>query len=126
MVNLLFQGGVTASFTMCAFTYEMTRTITLMGTRGQITGDMIKNEIEVRDFLTGECRKHVIETGSSGHSGSGEKFMEGFIRTVETNGAYSLSGAEASIESHMIAFAAEESRLTGKTVYMDEYCGRFS
>lgn len=125
VVNLLFQGGVTASFTMCAFTFEETRTITLMGTRGQITGNMIKNEIEVRDFLTGNRTEHLIKTGSSGHSGSDEKFMQGFIRTVETDGAYSLSGAEASIESHMIAFAAEESRVTGKTVYMDEYCSLF-
>lgn len=125
VVNLLFEGGVTVSFTMCAFTYEETRLITLMGTRGQITGDMVHNKIEVIDFLTGNRTIHHIKTGSSGHSGSDEKFMQGFIRTVESNGKYSLSGAEASIDSHLMAFAAEESRVTGETISMEEYRSRF-
>ncbi|MDE7016969.1 MAG: Gfo/Idh/MocA family oxidoreductase [Lachnospiraceae bacterium] len=126
VVNLLFEGGITVSFTMCAFTPDMTRLITLMGTRGQITGDMLKNTIEIRDFLTGDKTEYSIKTGKSGHSGSDEKFMQGFIRTVESNGAYSLSSAEASVDSHLMAFAAEESRLTGKTVNMEEYRLRFS
>lgn len=121
VVNLLFEGGITASFTMCAFTYEESRVINIMGTRGQITGDMVKNKIEVRDFLTGNQTAYLIKTGNSGHSGSDEKFMQGFIRTVETNGGFSLSSAEVSVNSHLMALAAEESRLTGKTVYLEEY-----
>lgn len=122
VVNLLFEGGLTVSFTMSAFTYEGSRIMNLMGTKGQILGDMEKNEIEVHDFLTGNKLKYIIKTGASGHSGSDEKFMQGFIRTVETDGAYSLSSAEASVDSHLMAFAAEESRLTGKTVYLEDYC----
>ncbi|MDE6915328.1 MAG: Gfo/Idh/MocA family oxidoreductase [Lachnospiraceae bacterium] len=126
VVNLLFEGGLTVSFTMCAFTPEITRLITIMGTRGQITGNMLNNQIEVRDFLTGDKTIHQIRTGSSGHGGSDERLMQGFIRTVETDGAYSLSSAKVSVESHLMAFAAEESRLTGKTVYLDEYRARFA
>ena len=126
VVNLLFEDGITVSFTMCAFTYEESRTITIMGTRGQITGDMVNNKIEVRDFLTGNKTECLLKTGSSGHSGSDEKFMQGFIRTVETNGEYSVSGAEVSVNSHLMALAAEESRVSGKTVYLDEYRSRFS
>lgn len=126
VVNLLFEDDVTVSFTMCAFTYEESRTITIMGTGGQITGDMIKNKIEVRDFLTGNKTEYLLKTGNSGHSGSDEKFMQGFIRTVETDGAYSRSGAEVSVNSHLMALAAEESRVTGKTVYLEEYRSRFS
>ena len=40
---------------------------------------------------------------------------------MQTDGAYSLSGAEVSVESHLVALAAEESRVTGKTIVMDEY-----
>lgn len=121
VVNLEYEGGVTASFTMCAFTGKGSRVMNIMGTRGQILGDMEENTIEVLEFLTGNRTKITVKTGSSGHSGSDDKFMEGFLRTVETNGAYSLSGAQESVESHLTALAAEESRVTGKTILLEEY-----
>lgn len=124
VVNLEFEGGATVSFTMCAFTYEGSRIMNIMGTRGQIVCDMEKNEIEVRDFLTGNKVYHKIKTSVSGHSGSDDKFMKGFIKTVETDGAFTLSSASASVDSHLIALAAEESRVTGKTIYMDEFRNR--
>ncbi len=125
VVNLQFEDGVTVSFTMCAFTYEGSRIMNIMGTKGQIVCDMEKNEIEVRDFLTGNKTYHTIKTSVSGHSGSDEKFMKGFIKTVETDGQFALSSAAVSVDSHLIALAAEESRVTGKTVYMDEYRKKF-
>lgn len=124
VVNLEFEGGATVSFTMCAFTYEGSRIMNIMGTRGQIVCDMEKNEIEVRDFLTGNKTYHKIKTSVSGHSGSDDRFMKGFIKTVETDGAFTLSSASASVDSHLIALAAEESRVTGKTIDMDEFRNR--
>ena len=47
--------------------------------------------------------------------------MKGFLKTVETDGEYTLSSAAVSVDSHLMALAAEESRLTGQTVYMDEF-----
>lgn len=126
VVNLEFEGGATVSFTMCAFTYEGSRIMNIMGTKGQIVCDMEKNEIEVRDFLTGNKTKHTVKIGTSGHSGSDEKFMKGFLKTVETDGAFTLSSAAMSVESHLIALAAEESRISGKTVYMDEFRDRIA
>ncbi|MEG1274529.1 MAG: helix-turn-helix transcriptional regulator [Ruthenibacterium sp.] len=105
VVNLQFANDVTASFTMCAFTYEGSRIMNLMGTRGQIKADMEKNTIEVFDFLTGNQDVITIETGVGGHSGSDEAFVRGFLRTVETNGAYALSSASQSVQSHLIALA---------------------
>lgn len=121
VVNLQYEDGVTVSFTMCAFTYEGSRIMSIMGTKGQIVCDMEKNEIEVRDFLTGNKTCHTIKIGVSGHSGSDDRFMKGFLKTVETDGKYTLSSAEVSVDSHLMALAAEESRLTGQTVYMDEF-----
>ena len=121
VVNLQYEDGVTVSFTMCAFTYEGSRIMNIMGTKGQIVCDMEKNEIEVMDFLTGNKTCHRIKTGVSGHSGSDDRFMKGFLKTVETDGKYTLSSAAVSVDSHLMALAAEESRLTGQTVYMDEF-----
>lgn len=116
VVNLLFEGGVTASFTMCAFTQRCTRILNIMGTMGQIQADMGKNQIVVSDFLTGNREEITVRIPRGGHSGSDTGLMEGFVRTVESNGAYQVSSAEDSLESHLMALAAEESRLTGQTV----------
>lgn len=112
---------MTASFTMCAFTYEGSRVLNIMGTRGQMQCDMEKNRIVSLDFLTGNRQEITIKTGIGGHSGSDDAFMRGFLRTVQTNGAFTLSSAAQSVESHLIALAAEESRRTGQTVPMDEF-----
>ena len=43
--------------------------------------------------------------------------MDAFIRAIETNDcSHILSGVDETLESHLMVFAAEESRLTGKVV----------
>lgn len=121
VVNLQLTNGVTISFTMCAFTGVGGRVMNIMGTRGQIVCEMENNYIEIRDFLTDDVTRIDIKTNASGHSGSDDAFMRGFLRTVETNGEYQLSSAEASVDSHLVALAAEKSRVEGRTIQMDEY-----
>ena len=125
IVNLEFEGGVCASFTMSAFTYEGSRIMNIMGTRGQIRCDMEKNTIEIWDFRTGDHTVLTIETSVAGHSGSDDAFMRGFLKTVASDGAFTLSSASQSVESHLIALAAEQSRVSGKTVRMDEFTAQF-
>lgn len=112
VVNLEFENGVTANMTMCAFTNEMERVINLMGTRGQIRGNMEKNYIEVMDFVTGHTYKIELSVSESGHSGSDSMLMKEFTALVAADGkGKSRSSAEEAVESHLIALAAEESRL---------------
>ena len=47
VVNLLLEGGATISFTMCAFTAQGGREIHLMGTKGDIYGDLARRTIEI-------------------------------------------------------------------------------
>lgn len=121
VVNLQFTNDVTVSFTMCAFTYEGSRIMNIMGTKGQIRCDMEKNTIEYWDFLTGNKTVETVKINNSGHSGSDDAFMRGFLRTVQTNGQYSISSASQSLQSHLIALAAEESRVTGKTIILEDF-----
>ena len=62
VVNLEFENGVTASFTMCAFTWEGSRTVKIMGALGQITGDVEENEIQVVSFATGNKTVYRLNT----------------------------------------------------------------
>ncbi len=125
VVNLLFEDGVTVSFTMAAFTYEGSRVMNIMGTRGQILGDMERNKIEVKEFLTGNKTEIHIKTSAGGHSGSDDRFMKGFIKTVQSEGEYSVSSANMSVSSHLIALAAEESRVEGTTIDLQEFRAKF-
>lgn len=111
VVNLEFENGVTASLTMCAFTNKCERIINLMGTKGQIRGNMEDNAIEVLDFASGNTTKITVKIPKGGHSGSDVSMMKDFVHLVATGGTEkSVSAASASVESHFMALAAEESR----------------
>ena len=121
VVNLNYQGGVTVSMTMSAFTKECERNIILMGSHGQIFGNMEKSLIEVRDFATGNTTTIHVHTPVGRHSGSDTVMMKEFLTVITSQGAESRSNADASVESHLAALAAEESRLmNGKPVFIQE------
>ena len=111
-VNMEFTDGVTAVFTMCSFTPEISRTIKIMGTKGQIKGHAEKNSITVTDFLT-QRERHIATTPSiSGHGGGDEGIMNAFCGYMSGK----IKGRDVpeigvSAQNHLISFAAEHSRL---------------
>lgn len=51
--------------------------------------------------------------------------MREFVETLRGDSqAISLSSAKVSVQSHLMALAAEESRLTGQAVTLAEFAGR--
>lgn len=120
VVNLLFENDVTVSFTMTAFTNETYRNFKIMGTKGEIIGNDKTNTLEV-NYFTG--KKEVIHPASvaGGHMGADTNIMSDFISRVVNNEKESLTSALASAKSHLITFAAEESRNSGKTILMKDY-----
>ena len=122
VVNMQFANDVTAAFTMCAFTNEVSRTLKLMGTKGEIRGAMEKNEIEITDFLTGEKEVITIDPSNSGHGGGDFGLMKDFLEQVRQNGqGESLTSASISVQSHLMAFAAEQSRLQHRVISLKEF-----
>ncbi len=114
VVNLEFANGVTANFTMCAFTEKCERVINLMGTKGQILGNMEENTIEIRDFVTGHHTNIELQIPAGGHSGSDESMMREFVALIAGGGKnQNRNSAVTAAQSHLIALAAEESRLRG-------------
>ena len=121
VVNLNYRGGVIVSMAMSAFTAACERNITLMGSHGQIFGNMEKSLIEVRDFATGNTTTIHVHTPVGRHSGSDTVMMKEFLTVITSVGAQSRSNADASVESHLAALAAEESRLmSGKPIFIQE------
>ncbi|WP_431924249.1 Gfo/Idh/MocA family protein [Nonomuraea jabiensis] len=115
VVTIEYEGGVTASFTMTAFTPLENRHTKLFGTAGQLTGD--GRFIRIYDFLSEETT--IIDTsldGSSaaeGHAGGDAALIESFVTALhEGRPELILSGIQESVDSHRVVFAAERARRT--------------
>ncbi|MDD6265916.1 MAG: Gfo/Idh/MocA family oxidoreductase [Clostridia bacterium] len=120
VVNLLMEDNSTVNFTMCAFTKDMDRRITLMGTKGMLYGDIGHASVDVRLFGDHEPEKIDVSkymTEDSGHSGGDSGLMKDFIELItEGKIAPGITSVDVSLESHYIALAAEESRINGGQV----------
>ncbi|MEV4475892.1 Gfo/Idh/MocA family oxidoreductase [Nonomuraea sp. NPDC049504] len=115
VVNLDFDGGATASFTMTAFSPAALRKTRIFGTHGFLEGDGAR--LTVTDFVTGETE--VIDTNppTDGHGGGDQGLITAFLDALDRDDpAAILSAPRESLHSHEIAWAAEESRLTGTVV----------
>ncbi|MDQ6601014.1 Gfo/Idh/MocA family protein [Bacillus salipaludis] len=123
VVNMEFEGGATATFSMCGFTREQTRIVQIMGTKGEIRGNMEENRISIFDFLTKHETVIKLDIPVGGHGGGDNGIMRTFLREIQFgNSERSVSSAAASVRSHLMAFAAEDSRLDkGKSINIDEY-----
>jgi len=123
VVNLEFENGATATFSMCGFTREQTRIVQIMGTKGEIRGKMDEDTISVFDFLTKHETITHLSKPKSGHGGGDEAIVRDFLREVRNYpGDESRSSAAVSLESHLLAFAAEASRRqNGKVIQIANY-----
>lgn len=124
VVNMEFANEVTATFTMSAFTNEPSRTIKLMGTGGEIRAALEKNEIEVTYFDSGYKETISLEVpgGHIGHGGGDHRLIEDFLAMVrEGKTSRGLTSASYSVSSHLMAFAAETSRLEKRVVHLPDY-----
>lgn len=122
VINMEFENDVTVAFTMCAFTKTCSRTLKLMGTKGEIRAHMEKNEIELLDFSSEKPEIINLEDASSGHGGGDHGLMRDFVRLVQKDGAEKgRTSADVSVQSHVMAYAAEKSRLEDVVVDIKEY-----
>ena len=116
-----FEDGVTASFSMDAFTPWGGRRIRIMGTKGFIEGDSKK--FTFYDFRSGHTSvwdKKVVEIEeykNAGHGGGDHALVRDFLRAVSAHDEKLLSSSiDVSIESHVMGFRAEKSRKSMKKV----------
>lgn len=126
VVNMEFEGGATATFSMCGFTREQTRMVQIMGTKGEIRGNMAENSISIFDFLSKHETVIHFNKPIGGHGGGDKGIIRTFLSEIQ-NGSKrdSVSSASASVRSHLMAFAAEESRLNhGQSIAIEEYYQR--
>ena len=124
VVNMAFEGGETAVFSMCGLTHDNTRVVQINGTKGEISGKWMTNQFTLSDFVTGDQKQVTVKVSNSGHGGSDSELMKHFVRQVhafEATHEQGLTSARASLKSHLMAFTAEQSRLNdGQPVKIEE------
>ena len=123
VVNLELEGGATVNFTMTAFTAHDGRIFRAGGSMGEIYGDMEENVIRVMRYGQEDevIDVRTLTDDFSGHGGGDARMVKEFLDLVRGDIGVSgtLTSIERSVESHLVALAAEESRLNnGKMIEM--------
>jgi len=124
-LNLEFESGASGTMCMQGHSHSEGRTMRYDGTRCTLLAKfgLSGNEIVLHDHLTG--RTETIEASRplrAGHGGGDEGLMAAFVRSIRRGAATPLTSARASLESHLMAFAAERSRLGhGELVAMEDF-----
>ena len=116
VTNFLFENGSTAHLTMTAFSELGRRDIYVHCEYGEISGSMLDNKLHCRVF--GQDKDTVIdvgelskETSGYGHGGGDYFLIKDIIAASNGEQTQGLTSIENSIESHVVGFAAERSRL---------------
>ncbi|MBO4343657.1 MAG: Gfo/Idh/MocA family oxidoreductase [Clostridia bacterium] len=126
-VNMLFSNGKIATLTMSAFNKGGRFTV-FMGTKGELRANMETQSVVFYDFATRETTElytsesNFDQTIGGGHGGGDAGIMEDLYEMiVNDNPSDSISDISVSCMSHLICFAAEESRILNTVVNMNWY-----
>ena len=118
-----FENGATASLNMHAFAQSTYRRTIVIGTKGELVGrfdDESATELTVNIFAPVnkfEPRIYTFPKDQSGHGGGDGGLIESVISYLYEGKQYpNITGIDVSVASHLMAFAAEKSRLNGGKV----------
>lgn len=127
VVDITFESGVTATLTMHGHSFEEGRTLRVDGSRATLLGKFSYSQawLEIHEHLTGEVTRYTFASEvdqTAGHGGGDAGLMRHFVQAVRGE-VSPLTSARDSLESHLMAFAAEESRLGERVMDMKVFEG---
>ena len=118
VVNMQFSNGATAHLTMTAFSERCYRFIKVHGTQGEVYGNLDEGILYYTPYGK---EQQIIDVNklseidlNDGHGGGDYYLYKDFYDYIDGKPtSVSRTSIDASIESHLIGFGAEESRLNG-------------
>lgn len=129
VVNMEHRTGAVTTLVMHGHSHEEERTLRYDGTRATLRARFTYEgppDITLHDHRSGAATTiPVPATDDSGHGGGDSRLLGAFAEAVRQaeggTGVTALTTARTSVESHLLAFAAERSRLTSAVVDMAAY-----
>ena len=125
-IIMAFENDATVTFSLTAQTSACHRNMHIMCEDGEIEANDQTKQIIIRRHVSSPAdtfqeRIINIRTNGSGHGGGDAGIMEAFTESLRNPETESRSPISKSVESHLMAFAIEKSRITGQTVDMAEF-----
>jgi predicted dehydrogenase len=122
-VLLELQNGASVNLIMHGHSDREHRSMRYDGTRATLRARALEpGEIEI-NYHGGRSERILVDSGAAGHGGGDEGIMGDFVRVLRGEIA-PLTTARVSLDSHLLAFASEEARVSGQWVEMAEYRAR--
>jgi predicted dehydrogenase len=121
VVLMRFAGGLSVSLTMQGSSHLEGRTIRVDGTRATLLANEARGEVQIHDHRTGQAERIARPRGVGGHGGGDEGLMRAFVGALRGDRAAVRTSAREAVASHLMAFAAEASRVSGDAVDMERY-----
>jgi predicted dehydrogenase len=121
VVLMRFAGGLSVSLTMQGSSHLEGRTIRVDGTRATLLANEARGEVQIHDHRTGQAERIARPRGVGGHGGGDEGLMRAFVSALRGDRAGVRTSAREAVASHLMAFAAEEARVSGDAVDMERY-----
>ncbi len=123
-VEMEFEDDLIVQFALTGFSGEINRTTNIFGTKGEIRGDFASGKIVVEIF--GQEKEEINLAPDRGDHGGGDLgLMDSFTRFLQGEKLEISSGVDTSLESHLLALAAEESRKEKKDIAMSLFRENF-
>ena len=121
-VNLEFENGVTASYSLSGFSLIWERSLNLHGSKGEMRTADFSGRLETRTFNPARVKKERFRYHGILHGGGDRVILREFAKAVQTGKPGPLLPlATSSLESHLLGFAVEKARVENKVVEMDEF-----
>lgn len=123
-----FENGSVANFTLVAGSMKPSRRLHIVGTKGEIEGDVEENTFKITIpsdtvlFGTSEdVEVHPINNAKfGGHNGGDYAIMHDLVRYFNGDkSSVSITSLEDSVYGHLCVFAAEQSRKTHSIVNIE-------
>lgn len=123
-VNMEMEDGATVCLVMNGQGDEECRTMRWDGSKATLYGKFSAkgHVMRIHHHLSGEVEDlPVIARDSSGHGGGDFGIVRSFLNSLRGKPDDSATTARESLESHLLAFAAEEARLNRRVIDMQAY-----
>lgn len=123
-VDIEFANDVTATLIMHGHSYAEGRTLRVDGSEATLTGEMYlhRQRLTLFDKRSGRQKDLLaggLDLDDDGHGGGDDGLMEAFVSMMRGEGGMAVADARGSLESHLMAFAAEQSRVEGRVIVIE-------